>query len=58
VNIYGFPDIVENAIYKNVLKIVLHAAGHMADNSGILFLGHKIKIIIEPVEENLENLEN
>lgn len=47
-NIYGFPDVVEGAVYRNVLKTMLHAVSHVTDDSNVLFLGHKIRIIIEP----------
>ncbi len=52
-NIYGFPDVVEGAVYRNVLKTMLHAVAHISDDSSILFLGHKIRITIEPVEANV-----
>lgn len=49
-NIYGFPDVVESAVYRNVLKTMLHAVAHISDDSSILFLGHRIRITIEPAD--------
>lgn len=52
-NIYGFPDVVESAVYRNVLKTMLHAVAHVTNDSNVLFLGHKIRIVIEPIKEEL-----
>jgi predicted nuclease with TOPRIM domain len=49
-NIYGFPDVIESAVYRNLLKTVLHAVAHACDESVIVFLGHQIRVSIQPLE--------
>lgn len=54
-NMYGFPDVVESAIYRKLLKTTLGAVAHAADSTEIRFMGHKITFTIEPVNELGDN---
>lgn len=50
-NIKWLPDSAESVMYNKVLKTLLHALGHAIDSAEIHFLGHKIKLTIEPEGE-------
>ena len=52
INIYALPDALEGALYRNILKTILHAMAHATDATGVILLGHKIKIVIEPLQED------
>jgi len=49
-NVYAIPDAIEGAVYRNVIKILLHSLARATDSTGIVLLGHKIRFIIEPLE--------
>jgi hypothetical protein len=49
-NIYGFPDRMEKALYNKLLKTILHAVAHVSDESAILLFGHRIRIMIQPLD--------
>lgn len=49
INICALPDAIERTIYKKVLKVILGAIGHVADNADIELIGHRITVRIEPV---------
>jgi hypothetical protein len=57
VNIYGFPDRVESAIYRNIIRMILGAMEKLFNNVSIDFIGHKITMAMEPnlEEENLSD---
>lgn len=50
-NIYMIPDAIESSVYKSTLLAVLHSLSHLADNSHISFMGHRIQISIIPEEK-------
>lgn len=50
-NIYAIPDAIEGAVYRNVLKLMLHSIAHTTDATGLVFIGHKIRLVLEPLEE-------
>lgn len=54
VNIYGFPDSMEKALYQKLLKTILHAVSHISEESAILLFGHRISIIVKPVNKEKE----
>jgi hypothetical protein len=47
VNMRFVPDAIEGAVYRNVLKMVLHSLAHASDTAGIELLGHHIRLVIE-----------
>ncbi|HMP32243.1 MAG TPA: hypothetical protein PKD85_21730 [Saprospiraceae bacterium] len=57
-NIYGFPDKMEKALYNKLLKTILHAVAHISDESAILLFGHRIRIVIQPLEDHSKGKED
>ena len=51
-NIYLLPDSMEGLIYRNVIKLVLHAVSNLLNSSHIGLLGHELKIVILPESQN------
>lgn len=45
------PDIIERAIYRNVLKLILGVMGRMLDTTELSFLGHNITLKLAPEEQ-------
>ena len=50
VNLRYVPDAVEGAVYRNLLTVLLHAVARTSDTAGIELLGHRIRLVIEPIE--------
>mgnify|MGYP003980285791 FL=1 len=48
-NIKWMPDVVEKKIYKNIAMIALNAFETTIENSGIHFLGQRIKFVMDPI---------
>jgi hypothetical protein len=48
-NIPLVPNSMESALYGRILKALLHTIAHVSDGAGIDFIGHKIRVVIEPV---------
>ena len=48
VNIYGFPDKIESALYRNVIRMVLGAMENLFNNVSVDFIGHKITMAMVP----------
>ena len=48
VNIYGFPDKIESALYRNIIRMVLGALEKLFNNVNIDFIGHKITVAMVP----------
>lgn len=48
VNIYGFPDRIESAVYCNVIRMILGAMEKLFNNVSVEFIGHKITINMVP----------
>nr|QBK85677.1 MAG: hypothetical protein LCMAC101_02720 [Marseillevirus LCMAC101] len=48
VNIYGFPDKIESALYRNTIRMILGAMEKLFNNVSIDFIGHKITVVMEP----------
>ena len=51
VNIYGFPDVIEAAVYRNVIRLMLGDVEMLFNKVSIDLIGHKITIVMEPCEE-------
>ena len=51
-NIYGLPDRAEKLLYRNTLRLVLGSMEKIFDNTGIEFVGHRLKVTIQPIEQN------
>ena len=49
VNIYGLPDRLEGAVYRNILKILLHSFVHASDTASLELLGHRVRLVVEPL---------
>jgi predicted Zn-dependent protease len=49
-NIYALPDAIEGTLYRNTIKIILHALAHASDETALIVLGHRIRIVIEPLK--------
>jgi len=49
-NIYAIPDAIEGVVYRNVLKMMLHTIAHATDATGLVFIGHKVRLVLEPLE--------
>lgn len=47
-NVYALPDAIEGTLYRNTIKIILHALAHASDETALVVLGHRIRIVIEP----------
>ena len=47
INIKGLPDVVEKAIYKNVLLLIMVILEKTSKNSQIGLFGHKVHITID-----------
>lgn len=47
-NIPLVPNSMESALYGRILKALLHTIAHVSDGAGIDFIGHKIRVVIEP----------
>ena len=52
-NIRGFPDAIESALYKKALKTIMYAVAHTVEVTSLRFMGHKIRITIEPEEDGV-----
>jgi len=50
VNIYGFPDAIEAAVYRNVIRMVLGGVEDLFNKVSIDLMGHKITVVMEPYE--------
>jgi len=50
VNIRYLPDVVEKQIYTNVLTIVMELLEHLVEDLNISFMGHNIKMSMDPTE--------
>ena len=50
VNIYGFPDKIEAALYRNVIRMILGAMENLFNNVNVDFIGHKITMAMVPVD--------
>ena len=48
VNIYGFPDKIEAALYRNVIRMILGAMEKLFNNVSVDFIGHKITMSMVP----------
>lgn len=48
INIYGFPDVIEKQIYRNMFTMLLNVIDHTLDTSEIILFGHKIVFDIQP----------
>ena len=48
VNIYGFPDKIESALYRNTIRMILGAMEKLFNNVSIDFIGHKITVMMVP----------
>lgn len=48
VNIYGFPDKIEAALYSNVIRLILGAMEKLFNNVNVDFIGHKITMALVP----------
>lgn len=51
VNVYGLPDAVESAVYRNTIRLMLGAMEKVFENVQIEFIGHKINIVMQPLHE-------
>jgi hypothetical protein len=51
VNVYGLPDSVESAMYRNTIRLMLGAMEKVFENVQIEFIGHKINIVMQPLHE-------
>ena len=54
-NIYAIPDAIEGALYRNVLKLMLHSIAHATDATSLVFIGHKVRLVMEPLEVTEKN---
>ncbi len=50
INIDYLPDVVEKQIYKNVLLLLFNLIDKSVDKLSIQFIGHEIKLVIQPIE--------
>lgn len=57
INIKVIPDNVEEAVYINILKIILNNLKSLANTSHIEFLNHRIMFQIEALQNNLSEEE-
>ena len=58
INIGLLPDAIERALYENILTILMKLVQHSLDDLKISFMGHNLKISLEPpVREADENSE-
>ncbi len=48
VNIYGFPDKIEAALYRNAMRMILGAMEKLFNNVSVDFIGHKITVAMVP----------
>ena len=55
VNIYGFPDKIESALYRNTIRMILGAMEKLFNNVSVDFIGHKITIVMEPTLPSTED---
>ena len=46
INIKGFPDAIEKAIYKNVFKIILLVLAKLTEKVDVDILGHNLRLIV------------
>ncbi len=46
INIRGFPDSIEKAIYKNVFRLILLILSQISEKTGVDIIGHHIGLII------------
>jgi len=51
INIYGLPDAVESAVYKNSIRLMMGAMEKLFSNVQLEFIGHKITVVMQPVED-------
>lgn len=50
INIYGFPDVIEKQIYRNVFNMLLNILDHTLDTSEVVLFGHKIVFDVKPLD--------
>ncbi len=48
VNIYGFPDKIEAALYRNAMRMILGSMEKLFNNVSVDFIGHKITVAMVP----------
>ena len=58
INIKALPDYFEKNIYISVLTILMQIIKHSMEDLNIEFMGHRIKISMEPIEKNNGNQNN
>lgn len=49
INIYGLPDRLEKAMYRNTLKMVMHSLEKVFSNVGVELIGHRLRVNMEPL---------
>lgn len=58
INIYGFPDVIEKQIYRNVFNMLLSVIDHTLQTSEITLFGHKIVFDVQPLYVSANNPNN
>lgn len=51
VNIHGFPDRIEKAMYKRLTKMALVSLEKTIDNVSFEMIGHKVQLVMRPTQE-------
>ncbi|AUF82609.1 hypothetical protein TetV_527 [Tetraselmis virus 1] len=57
INQSWIPDVIEQTLYKNMLRLVLGLMARIVDGVSISFMGHKIVMDMTPNTEELVDVE-
>ena len=51
------PDLLEEKIYQNILKVVMSHIKLTLESTNIEFMNHKINFIVTPIEKESDNID-